>query len=62
MSKANELLEAAIKKVEAKTGQVCRPLRRILMQRVTAQITEECIARGKAQRPTQEMLNRVVDL
>lgn len=58
----NEKLEAAIKKVEAKTGKMCKPLRRILMQRVTAQMTEECIVRGKAQRPTPEMLNRVIDL
>lgn len=58
----NERLEAAIQKIEATTGKMCMPLRRILMNRVTAQITAECIARGKAQRVTPEMLNRVVDL
>lgn len=59
---SNEKLEAAIKEIETKSGKMCMPLRRILMNRVTAQMTRECMERGKAQRPTPEMLNRVIDL
>ena len=58
----NEKLEAAIKKIEAKSGKMCIPLRRILMRRVTEQMTAEMRIRNKAQTPTPEMLNRVIDL